>query len=210
MSAILSIPSLIPVHIIAQTAFIFALSFFGFRQTKVFARSSDGTDNPEAFVRAQYPKTVALPEPTNSSNPEVFADTEKNKARYNRSGLTKENSDEILGKLLHFMRSERPYLEPEITIEKLAKRLAVKRHHLTEVINEGLEKNFFLFINEYRIASVKHALADEDGQSRTLLDIAYDAGFNSKSSFNLAFKRIMGTTPSQYRKQQADFGEPED
>lgn len=209
MSAILSVPSLIPIHIIAQTAFIFVLSFFGFRQTKVFARSIEMTDNSEAFVTAQYPRKDALPEPTYSSNSEVLADTEENKTRYSRSGLTKEHSEYILEKLLHLMRSERPYLDPEITIEKLAKRLAVKRHHLTEVINGGLEKNFFLFINEYRIASVKHALAQADGQNRTLLDTAYDAGFNSKSSFNLAFKRIMGTTPSQYRKQQADHGEPE-
>lgn len=175
LASILSIPSLVRVHIFAQTAFIFALSFFGLRQPRVFVltRGAGGQDD-------------------------VAVDDQK--AQYGRSGLTGDRRDMILRKLLNFMQKEQPYLDPEFTIEKMAKRMSIQRHHLTEVINGRLEKNFFNFVNEYRVNAVKQVMASPDGQKRTLLDIAQDCGFNSKSSFNLAFKRITGVTPSQYRK----------
>lgn len=99
------------------------------------------------------------------------------------------------------MRSDRPYLDPDLTIETVARRIGVPRHHLTEVINERHEKNFYLFVNQYRIEEAQQALKDPSQAGRTVLDIAYASGFNSKSPFNSAFKKLTGMTPSQYRRE---------
>ena len=97
------------------------------------------------------------------------------------------------------MESNRPYLDPELTLPKLADDLKVTNHHLSQVINEVHGKNFFNFINEYRVEEVKRKIQDPKYQNYTLLGIAFESGFNSKSAFNRVFKNITGTTPSTYR-----------
>ena len=78
--------------------------------------------------------------------------------------------------------------------------LNIPRHYLTQVINGLLGKNFYTFINEYRLKEVKKLLVDEDYLKYTLTSIAYEAGFNSKSSFNSVFKNSTGMTPSQFKQ----------
>lgn len=186
------------------------LSFFGLRQTRVFARESDlvmGSDARQ--VEASCSGSASSPEPLDFPEPEPVAKREdeydeiRAKGRYRRSGLTEERADVISTRLETFMREERPYLDAELTIERLAKRMAVPRHHLTQVISERHGKNFYLFVNEYRIQCVKQALKAPETQGATLLEVAYASGFNSKSTFNTAFKRLTGMTPSQYRRQMS-------
>lgn len=183
LASVLSMPTLLQLHLIAQIIVIVALSFFGLQQPQIFGR--DGLETPP-------------PAPA-----DVDAQVGDPKARYSRSGLTEDQAATILHRLQTTMTKERPYLDPDITIEKLARRLAVPRHHLTEVINERLDQNFFALVNGYRIEAVKALMGDPACKDRTLLDMAYASGFNSKSSFNLAFKKIAGMTPSQYRQHQA-------
>jgi AraC-like DNA-binding protein len=101
------------------------------------------------------------------------------------------------------METMKPFLEPELTIYKLAEELKVPRHHLSQVINEKAQKSFFDFINSYRIEEVKKLLADPKMANRNILGIALDCGFNSKATFNAAFKKFTGMTPSAYQKAQA-------
>ncbi len=102
-------------------------------------------------------------------------------------------------KVQNFMESNRPYLDSELTLPKLAEDLNVTTHHLSQVINEVHGKNFFNFINKYRVDEVKRKIQDPKYQNYTLLGIAFESGFNSKSAFNRVFKNITGTTPSTYR-----------
>src|SRR5690625_7676704 len=97
------------------------------------------------------------------------------------------------------MIKEKPYLESDLTLPKLAEGLNVFTHHLSQVINEVHDKNFFNFINKYRIEEVKRKIQDPKFKNYTLLGIAYESGFNSKSAFNRAFRNFTGTTPSKYR-----------
>ena len=120
--------------------------------------------------------------------------------KYVKSGLSSDKAAEYENSLLSLMQSERPYLDSEITLNKLAGMMSVSPHHLSEVINKNLNQNFFDFINSYRIEKVKQDLVDSGKQNLTLLAIAIEAGFNSKSSFNMIFKKQTGMTPSEFRK----------
>jgi len=106
------------------------------------------------------------------------------------------------------METEKPYLEPRITIAELAQRMDIPVNYLSQVINEQLDQNFFDFINTYRVAEFKRLLAEPDFQHYTLLSLAYEAGFNSKSTFNAIFKKITGRTPSDYARELQPGGLP--
>ena len=101
-------------------------------------------------------------------------------------------------KVKNYMQTEKPYLKSSITISELSGELDMPPHELSKIINNHLEQNFFDFINTYRVNEVKKQLQQES--KYTLLGIAYDCGFNSKSSFNRIFKKYTDETPSQYKK----------
>lgn len=125
-----------------------------------------------------------------------------NKEKYKNSNLSKEQKKIYIQKILDFMESERPHLNPELNIQDLSKQIDITRHHLTEILNNELGKNFFNFINEYRVQEVKKRLLDPKFQHLTIVAIAYESGFNSKSTFNSIFKQQTQSTPSKWRKEQ--------
>lgn len=108
--------------------------------------------------------------------------------------------DKQLKKLKAYMAKEKPYLDYELSLEKLASQMDMADKELSVLINQHLGKHFFDFINEYRIASAKAILSDPTMAKTTVLEILYQVGFNSKSSFYTAFKKETGLTPSKYRK----------
>lgn len=101
--------------------------------------------------------------------------------------------------LRELMASRKPYLDPTLTLAKLARQLEVKSKDLTVVLNHGLQKNFYDFLNEYRIQTAKEKLRDPANDNFTILAIAYDSGFNSKSSFNAVFKKHVSMTPKEFK-----------
>ena len=136
-------------------------------------------------------------------HPEIFtglAEAEKPQ-KYEQSRLTDNEKKEYLQKLEYYFSSERPYLNPELTISEVAQNLSVSTKYLSQVINESLGKNFYDFINSYRIEEAKKQLNETNDSKKTVLEVLYESGFNSKSAFNTAFKRQTGYTPTQYRKQ---------
>ncbi|MBK8610084.1 MAG: helix-turn-helix transcriptional regulator [Chitinophagaceae bacterium] len=101
-------------------------------------------------------------------------------------------------KLVRYMEQHKPYLEPELNLSDLAKQLVTNTSVLSKVINDGTGRNFNDFINHYRVAEVIEKLKSKDHEKMTLLGIAYDCGFNSKATFNRAFKKMAGTTPKEF------------
>jgi AraC-like DNA-binding protein len=101
-------------------------------------------------------------------------------------------------KLEKFMNDHRPYLDPELTIEKLSELTKIRKLLLSQTLNKGLNKNFFTFIKEYRIRHVEQILKSKANERATIMDIAYESGFNSKTGFNRAFKDVTGKTPTEY------------
>ncbi|HTJ52679.1 MAG TPA: helix-turn-helix domain-containing protein [Cyclobacteriaceae bacterium] len=98
------------------------------------------------------------------------------------------------------MVEKKPYLDAELTLSTLAKDLSMSRNQLSHLINVGVGANFYDFVNKYRVEEVKRLMTDPQVKNFNLLGIALEAGFKSKSTFNLIFKRFTGLTPTEYRK----------
>lgn len=120
--------------------------------------------------------------------------------RYSKSALSWDNKKEIQERLEELMEREKPHLQPGLTLADLSELSGISRNHLSQVINENLGMNFHDYINAARISVVIDALEANLHQHQTLLAIALDAGFSSKATFNGAFKKHTGKTPSQYIK----------
>jgi len=159
------------------TFFAFAFSFYGFKQPGIFN---------EILTDHRPMNKEKVPEITTES-------------KYERSGLKEKDAKKYQQQLVKFMEEEKPYLDVDLTIHDISKQLDIPRHYLTQVINGLLGKNFYTFINEYRIEEVKKLLVNDEFSKYTLTSIAFEAGFNSKSSFNSIFKSSTGMTPTQFR-----------
>lgn len=152
-------------------AFIFFLGYSGIRHKNIFTEQIN--ENP----RIVEPKTSG---------------------EYKRSGLKDEDAEQYHEQLIRLMETEKPYLEPKLTLSSLADELDISVNHLSQVINQYEEKNFYDFVNSYRVEEYKERATDPAYQNFSILAIALDSGFNSKSSFNQVFKKFTGKTPSQY------------
>lgn len=126
---------------------------------------------------------------------------EVKKQKYENSKLQDNQKGKYVEKLQAFVHGKKPYLEPELTLAQLSEQVNIPAHYLSQVINEKLDCNFLDFINGYRVAEAKEKLVNPKLSHYTILSIAYEAGFNAKSTFYGAFKKHTGMTPSQYRKQ---------
>ena len=158
------------------TILAFSVSYFGIKQPYLFK---------------------VIPE----ENEEFMALKKKNesKTKYKNSNLTEEQKQEYVKHIFTFMDEERPFINAELTVQDLSKQLNISRHHLTELLNNDIGKNFFTFINEYRVEEVKRRLLDARFEHLTIVAIAFESGFNSKSTFNSIFKQNTGNTPSQWK-----------
>ncbi|MBZ0269880.1 helix-turn-helix domain-containing protein [bacterium] len=120
--------------------------------------------------------------------------------KYLRSALSENRARRIHEALEEYMRAERPYLDGSLKLRNVAARLGVSPHHLSQVINRDLGRNFFDFVNDYRVEEAKRLLADPTKRNLTVLAIGFEAGFNNKASFNTAFRKFTETTPSAFRE----------
>lgn len=117
--------------------------------------------------------------------------------KYERSALDREHSARIATKLQNAMLTDRLYLQPGLSLTSLATHLGIQPNYLSQTLNETLQLSFFDYVNGHRIEAAKPMMVDGNAP---ILDIAYAVGFNARSSFYTAFKRVTGKTPGQYRK----------
>jgi AraC-like DNA-binding protein len=114
--------------------------------------------------------------------------------------LESEEDRQFAKELNIYMLSQEPYLNPSLSMMELAHQLNIPIRELSLFINRKMNKHFFDFINEYRIEKAKEILENPENSDMTVLEILYEVGFNSKSSFNTLFKKYTGLTPTEYRK----------
>jgi len=165
------------ISFIGLTIITFLFTIFGFNQPSIFE---------EVVKEKEIVKEPLEEDPADK--------------KYQRSGLKQKDVERYKGIIGKYMVIEKPYLNRELTIYDLAAQLKIPRHFLSEVINEHMGKNFYTLINDYRVEEVKRRIVDPAYKYLTILAIAYDSGFNAKSSFNTIFKEMTGMTPSEYQR----------
>jgi len=107
--------------------------------------------------------------------------------------------------LSQLMDHKQPFLDAELSLKRLAELINITPHQLSYVINEGFNENFFLFVNRYRVEKVKELLLDNEKNHLSIMGIAFESGFNSKTSFNTTFKKISSQTPSEFKKSSSSL-----
>ncbi|MFN5548392.1 MAG: helix-turn-helix domain-containing protein [Bacteroidota bacterium] len=112
-----------------------------------------------------------------------------------------EKTDEHYQNLLTVMKTKKPYLNPELSLEMLAADVELSAGYLSQIINKKEKSNFYDFVNRYRVEEAKELLSNARFNHYSLLAIGQEAGLNSKTTFNTAFKRYAGVTPSQFKKE---------
>lgn len=153
------------------------------------------------FVNSIYWKGLKHPQIFNGLSAEAKALTKEIAAKYSHSSLMELQAKEYLNQLEAYMREHRPHLRYNITIEELSEATGISARHLSQVVNQRLNKNFYDFINGYRVEEAKRLLTDKVKALR-VNEVMYDSGFSSKSTFNAVFRKATGQTPSEYRKNQ--------
>ena len=162
-------------HLLMELAYTFAtiytlvLGYYGIRQGNVFVS-----------------KDITLVIPGKKAQERI------------RSRSPGEEDETSINRLLTDMESKKPFLDPEITVAKLAELQRVTPATLSRVLNEHLDQNFFDFINRYRVEEFKNQALSEDASRLSIMGIAYECGFNSKAAFYRAFKKHEKCSPSEY------------
>ena len=138
------------------------------------------------------------------NSPKLFRGVDVN-LKTSQEIKAKNSEEELVSHQLEFLKNhmatKKTYLNPSLTIRKLAEALKMNARDLSVLINQHLNQHFFDFVNEYRIEDAKSILKNPVKKELTVLEVLYEVGFNSKSSFNTAFKKHTGLTPTQYKKE---------
>ena len=166
---------------VGYLAAVFYVAHYALRQPEVFAFSAPVRVEIQTLWQAQVPD---LPDPSPSS---------PKQARLSPSQVAYWQQQ-----LRQLLETEKVYLEAELSLPALAQRAGLSTHELSYVLNEGFGVNFFQFINAYRVAEAQRLLASAQHQHLSMVGIAFEAGFSSKTTFNTTFKKVTGLTPSQF------------
>ncbi|KZN63223.1 hypothetical protein N473_17500 [Pseudoalteromonas luteoviolacea CPMOR-1] len=161
---------------------VYSLSLWGLRQKPGFVECYDLDKAPE-------PNKPPITDPPASRD-----------EKYQRSALDAQQAQRIATKLQRAMQGDKLYLDPALSLPKLAAHICAPSHYISQTLNETLDIRFFDFVNQHRVDAAKHTLVQSD---KTILDVAMLVGFNSKSAFYAAFKKHTGMTPSAYRQQDS-------
>ena len=116
--------------------------------------------------------------------------------------LTEEKILSIAQLVIAAMDKDKLYRDSDLTLQDLAEKLHAPAHQISQAIKDGLKKNFYDVINGYRVEEAKRLLLDPKNRSFTILSVAFEAGFNSTTTFNTVFKKFTGLTPSEFRQRQ--------
>jgi AraC-like DNA-binding protein len=130
----------------------------------------------------------------------IPVETNNTQTKYAGSKLSDSEAKQLAERVRKHMEPSKSYLNPDLTLSQLASEIGISSHLLSQVINEQFTLNFFDFVNQYRVEEFKQRIVNPNYDSYSLLGIAFDCGFNSKSALNRIFKKTTGLTPSQYKE----------
>jgi AraC-like DNA-binding protein len=144
-------------------------------------------------------QTVIYPNKKNAQKADFLKDANST-LKSNRKLLDEKQKEIITKTIFQYLRNQKPFLNPDYSLQMMADDLDISREKLSYVINSGQQKNFYKLINEFRVEEVKEKLLNPNFKHYTVLGVGLDCGFNSKTSFNRIFKEETGKTPSEFKK----------
>ncbi len=186
---VLSLDSLEIVSHIAHVLYIFTLFAIYYLGIGALLQPAIYAQNPTS----SQPATRL----NSGSGPDCCSDSS---IKYQKSALDQQRQRQINLRLQQLMEDEKPYLNADLTLPKLAQALSISRNHLSQTLNDYLGLNFFEFIAGYRVAHAKMLLIHAENAHLTILDVAIESGFNSRSAFYSAFKHHTGMTAAHFKQ----------
>jgi len=157
---------------------IFLLAFFSIKQKEIFSKKVKDKQQIEIFLDHKKSET-------SNEGQEIFSKSEINY---------------FLDKLDHIMTNEKLYLDNDLNLLTLSKNLELPSYKLSHLLNHHINENFSNYINKYRVVEAKNILSNVHYKKYTMLQVAFEAGFSSKTVFNTHFKKVVGVSPSDFRK----------
>lgn len=172
---------------------LYSIAYMGLKQPTIFdANKKLGGERLESISEGD---SITI------GNTELKVKTDnKTYEKYKTSALNKELSEALSVELIQNMESHQPYLDSKLTLSQLSEQLNISSNYLSQIINENMNMHFFDFINSYRIKYAREKMLDNKFKHLNIIDIVFESGFNSKSSFYTAFKKHVGQTPNQFKQ----------
>ena len=163
--------------------FIFLISYFDIKQKRIpIAEDFEGRDSGANITLMENP----------------VSDKEE-PVKYARSAITPEMVALLTDKLTHLVDNEKVFLKNDLTLRELSEQMQASTHHVSQLLNEKMNQNFYELINYHRVQEVMRRLSSDKYKNLKILAIAFDSGFNSKTTFNTAFKKYSGSSPTEFR-----------
>ena len=174
---------------VGYLATVFYLAYVALRQPEVFAFSAPVREQIQELWQEATPVLPTTPAKQERLSPSQVAFWQQ--------------------RLQQLLETQKPYLAADLSLPVLAEQIGLSTHELSYVLNEGVGVNFFQFINAYRVEEAKRLLCSPQHQHLSIVGIAFEAGFSSKTTFNTTFKKVTGLTPSQFMQEARTGNNPQ-
>ena len=178
-------------NIALVTPYIYATTYMGITQPTIWQKKTD--ENKQELEKE-------MQEAEHFESQVVIVE----KSRSAKMALQPQKIDDIVSNIINLMEKQKLYGETELTLKQLSDKLQLPSYQVSQAINEGMKKNFYDLVNGYRVEEAKRLLLDPKNENYTILSVGFDAGFNSKTTFNTVFKKFTGFTPSEFREKQKE------
>lgn len=194
-SAVLRFPdffgTIFLVNAVVTTIYIYAVSFKAIAQPTIWQlQKTNKQEIEKEIIEAEKIEEEII---------------EQEKPKPSTTGLAQDKVNDILKKVIALMEHEKLYTETELTLQQLSDKVEYPTYQVSQAINEGMKKNFYDLVNGYRVEEAKRLLLDPRNANYTILSVGFEAGFNSKTTFNTVFKKFTGFTPTEFKTKQQSF-----
>jgi AraC-like DNA-binding protein len=179
---------LVVINMAIITPYLYLITFKGLTQPSLWQmKSNDQKDNLEKEILKV----------------EEIESLKKDEKKIQSSKQQQKNKiEEIVSRIQKTMKHDKLYKEAELTLQNLADKIGFPSYQVSQAINEGMKQNFYDLVNSYRVEEAKRLLLDPKNKTYTILSVGFEAGFNSKTTFNTVFKKFTGYTPTEFRNRQ--------